>query len=221
MEANHINCVFIDFDGTLCFDRYFEPLGMSSLHAINHLVFSDNSQRWADPWMKGDISSQDVALYLSQHLPNSKEEILAALRLGCVNMRLNPSVLDFSLQQRKAGCRTALVTANMDVFTEIVVPYHGLDTQFDLVLNTADHCTLDKSFLWRKALGTFGPEFSFAKSVLIDDSPKMISLFNSLGGHAYRYENEYAFEAWLQESGFTEKLQNLAVQGTARADPRR
>jgi phosphoserine phosphatase len=215
MKPNRVNCVIVDFDGTLSFDRYFEPLGMPSLDTISHLVFADNSSRWADPWMKGDLSSQDIALYLSQYLPNSKEEILAALHLGCANMNLNPIVLGFSLQQREVGRKTALVTANMDVFTEIVVPSHGLDAQFDLILNTSDHRTLDKSILWRKALSAFGPEFSFATSVLIDDSPRMISLFQSLGGHAYRYKNEYAFKAWLQETGFTKQFQNNRMQSTS------
>ena len=96
----------------------------------------------------------------------------------------------------------------MDVFSEVVVPSHGLDSVFDLVLNTSDHRTLDKAVLWRKALRTFGPGFSFSTSLLIDDSPRMISLFRSLGGHAYQYKEDHAFRAWLEETGFTEEMQN-------------
>ena len=158
--------------------------------------------------MKGDLTSQDIASYLSEHLGKSEDDILSSLRQGCSSMTFNPAVHEFALQQPRAGRRTALVTANMDVFTDIVVPAHGLDSVFDLVLNTSDHRTLDKSVLWKKALKSFGPEFSFAASVLIDDSPRMISLFESLGGHTYRYEDDHAFQAWLEETGFTKELQN-------------
>jgi phosphoserine phosphatase len=202
IDPKQINSVIFDFDGTLCFGRYFETLGSDSLEAIGALVFNDHSARWADPWMKGVLTSHDIASYLSSHLLESEDEILFALRKGCSNMDFNPAVHTFALQQRESGRKTALVTANMDVFTEVVVPSHGLDSTFDLVLNTADHQTLDKSILWRKAFGAFGSGFSFATSVLIDDSPRMVSLFRSLGGYAYQYEGDEAFQTWLDEIGF-------------------
>ena len=214
IDPQTISSVIFDFDGTLCFGRYFEPLGPDSLDAIGALIFGDSSAQWADLWMKGDLTCQHVASYLSEHLPESKEDIMSALRQGCSSMMFNPVVHGFALEQREAGRKTALVTANMDVFYEVVVPAHELDSVFDLVLNTSDHRTLDKSILWRKALGAFDPEFSFATSVLIDDSPRMISLFRSLGGHAYQYEGDPAFQAWLEETGFTKELQNQGVQAT-------
>ena len=208
IDPTQIDSIIFDFAGTLCFGRYFEPLGQESLDAVGTLIFGDSSPRWADPWMKGDLTSQDIASYLSEHLTHSEEDILSALRHGCSNMTFNPVVHGFALEQREAGRKTALVTANMDVFSEVVVPAHELHSVFDLVLNTSDHRTLDKSILWHKALGVFGPGFSFATSVLIDDSPRMITLFRSLGGHAYQYEGDPAFQAWLEETGFTEEMQN-------------
>lgn len=205
IEPQAISSVIFDFAGTLCFGRYFEPLGQESLDVIGTLIFGDSCAEWADPWMKGDLTCEHIASYLSEHLPESREAILSALREGCSSMTFNPVVHDFALAQREAGRRTALVTANMDVFSEVVVPAHELDYVFDLVLNTSDHRTLDKSILWRKALDAFGPEFSFPTSVLIDDSPRMISMFKSLGGYAYMYEGDAAFQAWLEETGFTEE----------------
>ena len=204
IDPAQIDSIIFDFAGTLCFGRYFEPLGQESLDTIGTLVFGDSSPRWADPWMRGDLTSQDIASYLSEHLVESEEVILSALRKGCSNMTFNPVVYGLALEQREVGRKTALVTINMDVFSEVVVPSHELDSVFDLVLNTADHRTLDKSILWRKAFGAFGPEFSFETSVLIDDSPKQISRFRSLGGHAYQYEGDQALQAWLEKTGFTQ-----------------
>ncbi len=216
IDPSQINSVIFDFAGTLCSGRYFEPLDPESLDAIGTLIFGDSSAQWADPWMKGDLTSQDIASYLSEHLVEPKEDILSALRKGCSSMTFNPAVHDFALKQRETGRKTALVTANMDVFSEVVVPSHELGSLFDLVLNTSDHRTLDKSILWKKALKSFGPEFSFATSVLIDDSPRMISLFESLGGHTYRYEDDHAFQAWLEKTGFTKELQDKPVNTICR-----
>jgi len=199
IDPKHINSVIFDFSGTLCSGRYFAPLGQDALDAIGQLVFGDSSPQWADPWIKGDLTSHDIVSYLSEHLPHSEDEILSALREGCSNMTFNPVVYDFALQQREAGRKTALVTANMDCFTNVVVPAHDLDNVFDLVLNTADHQTLDKSILWRKALETFGSDYSFSTALLIDDRP---GVFESLGGYAYRYDGDEAFQEWLENAGF-------------------
>ena len=202
-----INSVIFDFDGTLCFDRYFSPLGSDALDTIHSLLFGENSAQWADPWMNGDLTSRDIASYLSKHLPESEGEILSALRNGCARMSFRPVVYHFALHQRGRR-KTALITANMDILTEVVVPAHGLDKVFDLVLNTADHHTLDKRVLWRKALNIFGPEHSFTSTLLVEDSLKMVELFESLGGYAYRYEGDEALQAWLEETGFAEEMQD-------------
>lgn len=202
IDPTQIDSVLFDFSGTLASGRYFEPLGQGALDAIGELVFGRNSIQWADPWMKGELTSEDVASYLTQHLAESRECILSALHQGCSSMVFNPAVHSFAAEQRVGARKTALVTANMDVFTKVVVPAHRLDSLFDLVLNTSDHQTLDKSILWRKALDAFGPEYSFATSVLIDDSPRMVSRFRSLGGQAFQYEGDKGFLTWLANTGF-------------------
>ncbi|MBU1049223.1 hypothetical protein KKG90_04280 [Candidatus Bipolaricaulota bacterium] len=207
-----IRSVFFDFAGTLAPGRYFEPLGQPSLDAVGELVFGDNSVQWADPWMRGELASEDIVSYLSDHLPEARDVIQSALQRGCLDMSLNPAVYEFALQQRIAGRKTALVTMNMDVFSDIVVPAHGLGDLFDLVLNTADYRTLDKSTLWCKALDEFGSEYSFAKSLLVDDSPEMIALFRSLGGQAVQYVSDEAFQAWLGATGFLTEMKYTKLQ---------
>lgn len=201
MNWRNIKSVIFDFDGTLCSERYFKPLGENALDAIGELLFGGNSGQWADRWMKGDVTRADVAAYLSTHLAQSPEAILSALRQGCSDLRFNPAVLALATAQRGAGRKTALVTANMDVFTEVVVPAHGLDALFDVVLNTSDHRTLDKSVLWRKAFDAFGAGHSFASSFLVDNSPEMIRLFEALGGSGYQYRGDDALREWLAGAG--------------------
>jgi len=202
IDPKRIRSVIFDFAYTLCSELYFKPLGQDALDLIDRLIFGDSSTRWADPWMTGELTSRDIAAYLSEHLHESEDEILSALRLGCSNLTFNPAVYSFALQQRRNGRKTALVTGNVDVFTEVVVPCHGLNGVFDVVLNTADHGTRDKGVLWRRAFRAFGPEYDFQSSLLIEDGSKWVSLFESLGGWAYRYEEDRAFQDWLEQTGF-------------------
>ena len=194
---DQINCVVFDFAGTLCSDRYFVPLGPEALDAIGDLVFGDNSAEWADPWMRGELTSRDAAAYLSKHLPYSQEKILGALHEGCGQLTFNRAVWEFAKTQRSARRNAVLVTANMDVFSEVVVPAHGLYSVFDVILNTADHGTLDKLALWQKAFRQLGNGYSFASSLLIEDSPDMVALFREMGGTAHQYVGDPELQAWL------------------------
>jgi phosphoserine phosphatase len=204
IDPARINAVIFDFAGTLCSERYFLSLGSEALDAIAKLVFGHNSAAWAEPWMRGDLTDRDVAAYLGAHLPFSEDEIHAGLHQGCSRMTFNTAVHDFARRMRRTGRRTALVTANMDVFTEVVVPAHGLDSLFDLVLNTADHQTLDKRCLWRRAFDAFGPDYEYASALLIEDNPERVADFRSLGGYAYRYHGDTAFSSWVGATGLLE-----------------
>jgi hypothetical protein len=51
----------------------------------------------------------------------TEERILSALHDGCSNMPINAAVFGFALLSRQSGRKTALVTANMDVFADVVL----------------------------------------------------------------------------------------------------
>ena len=56
---------------------------------------------------------------------------------------------------------------------------------------------------------------------LIDDSPKMTRLFDSIGGFAYHYKGDELFRAWLKNAGFTnERLDDVPSVDANPATPR-
>lgn len=114
-------------------------------------------------------------------------------------MSFNPTVWEFACAQRRQGRKTALVTANMDVFTTVVVPAHHLDHVFDVILNTADYGDLRKELLWDRAFSLLGEELSYSNSLLIEDGEKEPALFRAQGGYAYQYEDDQHFRVWLEE----------------------
>jgi hypothetical protein len=86
----------------------------------------------------------------------------------------------------------------MDVFSEVVVPAHGLDRVFDVILNTADYRELRKEVLWDGAFALLGDGLGYSNSLLIEDGPAEPARFRARGGHAYQYTDDTHFGAWLQ-----------------------
>jgi hypothetical protein len=192
-----IRCVVFDFANTLSFTPYFWPLGPEFLAVVTEALFiGANKERWAMPWCLGDISSGDVADYLSGLTGLSAERILQGLDEGCASLQLNPELWRFAQSQRALGRHTVLATVNMDVFTRVVVPAHGFNEVFDVVVNSSDYGTEDKNALCEIAFSRLHG-CTFENSLLIDDSTTFVDAFEARDGHAYHYTTDEAFAEWL------------------------
>lgn len=197
---NPLHCIIFDFANTLCSELYFTPLGTDFQAVVKEAIFTgENKARWASPWCCGRLSSADIADYLSGLTGITAERILSALDEGCANLQLNPAIWRFAQAQRAQGRHTVLATVNMDVFTRVVVPAHGFDTIFDVVVNSADHGTEDKNAVCEIAFSRLDG-CSFENSLLIDDMPKYLDAFRARGGMAYQYTTDAAFAAWEQST---------------------
>jgi FMN phosphatase YigB (HAD superfamily) len=193
-----IKCVVFDFGFTLSPDYYFNvcPPGYPQWHeVIQTVIFGEPAIMI--PWMKGEVTSLDIAGILSKYFPLDIPIIAATMEKGCKWLRFNPAVWDFAAAQKAAGRKTALVTDNMDVFTKVIVPSHGLERLFDVILNSADLHEIRKEFLWPVAFERLGGGIGYANSLLIEDGENEPALFRALGGYAYQYSNDAAFMRWL------------------------
>jgi phosphoserine phosphatase len=198
-----IRCVVFDFGRTLSSDHFFTivPAGYPQwTEVIQEHIFRQESV--VIPWMMGDLELVDIAKIVSQHIDLPLPILVDTMERGCTQMRLNPVVWNFACAQHAQGRKTALVTANMDVFTRIVVPLLHLDTVFDVIFNTADHHELRKEVLWDRAFELLGDGIGYANSLLIEDGPKEPALFREQGGVAYQYENDDFFRQWLEQIGW-------------------
>lgn len=198
MPWQDIQCVVFDFAFTLCSELYFKSLRPRWGHVITEALFGP-SPNLSDEWMAGRLSSADIARHLATLIPETADDILNSLDEGCCCMSFNPAVWDFALAQRAAGRRTALVTLNMDVFSRVIVPAHGLAEVFDVIVCSADHGELDKERLFEVAFRQLGPEFGFGNSLLVDDSERNIQVFRRHGGMGHRYTDDVMFRRWLAE----------------------
>ncbi|MFA5864065.1 MAG: hypothetical protein WC975_05185 [Phycisphaerae bacterium] len=202
MNNQRVQCIVCDFAFTLCNDLYFKELGKEWVDLITKILFCKPSPLIATKWGSGECSSKEIAQFLSTQLPFSSNEILDALYRGCATLTLNPVVWDFVLQEKNKGKKLALVTVNMDVFTEIVVSSHKLDTIFDVIVNSADYGYKgQKEMLWNKAFELLGPDYCYANSFLIEDGQDCPKRFRELGGQAYQYTDDCMFKEWWKTSG--------------------
>jgi hypothetical protein len=198
-----IKCVVFDFGFTLSSDLYFKiaPPGHPEWRAvIQKYVFEQPAL--VNAWMKGDLSSADIAGIISGYIPLDVPDIVAWMDRGCEHLDFNSVVWEFACAQREAGRQTALVTDNMDVFTRVVVPSHHLDEIFDVILNSSDFRETRKEFLWPIAFERLGNGIGYANSLLIEDGVTEPARFRTLGGRAYPYSNDTDFRKWLEGTGW-------------------
>lgn len=197
MNLSSTTCVVFDFGFTLSSDLYFKLLGSEAREHVDNMITGREDPHISLGWLAGQLSSRDVANYLSPKTGLEPDIILSALYEGCAQTELNEAVWEFARHQRKLGRKTALVTANFDVFSEVVVPARGLDAVFDGIVNSSDYGTGDKNVLWPIAFDLLGEGYGFSSSLLIEDSPQQVERFRELGGVAYQYTDDVAFNRWL------------------------
>jgi len=196
-----LESVLFDFHGTLSSGHYFRTLGAETKARISQLLFGIHSDDWVDPWMAGELDSVGICHLLAEHLGLKVSVLQDALYDGCAHMAFNPSVLGMARECRARGLLIGLVTVNMDVFSEVVVPAHGLAELFHAIINSADFGSLDKELLWDAAFDALGATQGYAGSLVIEDSLANVERFRALGGMAYHYASDDALDAWRATSG--------------------
>ena len=209
-KADHIHpadikCIVFDFGFTLSSDLYFKVTPPNIPHwrdVIQKHIFEERDV--VEPWMAGDLNIVDIAGPLSRHMSIDIPSIVEAMEKGCEHLSFNPAVWNFALAQKGAGRKTALVTANMDVFTKVVVPCHQLHQVFDVILNTSDYRELRKERLWPIAFQCLGNNIHYGNSLLIEDGLTEPAKFRKLGGYAYQYSTDELFLEWLHAIGWND-----------------
>jgi len=205
IDPGQIKCIVFDFGFTLSSDYYFKISlpGCPQWHEIiQKFIFGEPSI--TVPWMKGELTTLDIAGVLSKHFLIDIPTIATTMEIGCQHLNFNPAVWDFAVAQKAAGRKTALVTDNMDVFTKVVVPAHGLDQLFDVILNSSDFHEIRKDVLWPIAFDRLAGGIGYGNSLLIEDGETEPAMFRTLGGYACQYLNDEMFLDWLTLSWSTD-----------------
>jgi phosphoglycolate phosphatase-like HAD superfamily hydrolase len=195
-----LRAVIFDYGFTISSEHYFNvphPQIPDWNALIQKHVFGDKD--FALDWMTGRARLDDIAAILHGLTGENCESIGRYLRQGCTSLKENMAVIEFAKDLKRSDVPIALVTANFDVFSDVVVPEHGYDDLFPVIINSSDHGEIDKRKLWPIAFKRLGQGISYRDCLLIEDSDKELDFFKAGGGQAIKYTSEVAFASQISE----------------------
>src|SRR3989338_11087799 len=189
--------LFIDFDGTLCHDRFWRSIDASSFEKIQNFLFGANKSK-VDEWMRGIHSSEEINQLISKELnvPFKKEwEIFVA---DCANMKIPADVLN-RIENLRKNYHTVLITDNMDCFTRFTVPVLKLNSYFDSIINSFDNKKFksdNNGDIFLQVVNGRGSKIE--DSILMDNSKGACNTFSKLGGMTRFVTSEKPLAFWLK-----------------------
>jgi|WetSurMetagenome_2_1015567.scaffolds.fasta_scaffold401078_1 FMN phosphatase YigB (HAD superfamily) len=200
------SAVLFDFDGVLCTDRFYSNIEKDfplAIRFINETIF-DGVHNYANRWMRGEFSYHEINKLISKATSVPFDRLTEVFIASVRQMRINPTLVQFALSLKQRGIKTALVTDNMDIFSEITIPEKRLADIFPVIINSFDHKRLkldDNGKLFDIALEKLGLD-SYKGVCLVDNSSSVCALFSSKGGYSYQYSGQKEFESWVKVTFF-------------------
>lgn len=195
-----IKTVFFDFDGVLCRDRFYANLKNThpKVHQfIQSKVFGFKNVM-VDQWMRSRLTSDQMNKFISENTDIDFDELRELFIESVKAMRLEAGLIDLAKKLRTNSFQIALVTDNMDVFSEVTVRYHKLDNIFPVIINSFDYGVTKREAngkLFDIAMAKLG-ESEYDSALLIDNSAKTRNMFEQKGGLTFAYTNYPDFAKW-------------------------
>lgn len=177
--------IFIDFDGTICFDYFWRSSPEEIKEKIGKFLFQDNTYLLED-WMRGKKSSEDINNIVSTNCNLDYNMLWDYFVKDCENMYVPQDILNAISSSRKNNT-LVLITDNMDSFNRFTKDKLRLTEYFDYIFNSFDYGLLKddpaQEGLFKKVIDIHN--FDIHKSVLLDNSQKNCDLFRELGGESF------------------------------------
>jgi beta-phosphoglucomutase-like phosphatase (HAD superfamily) len=175
--------LFIDFDGTICTDRFWRSHPQYA--RIQQTLFETNPQL-ANDWMRGQYSSEYINQFIADHTGINYEELWDLFVADAESMHVPTSILQIC-RELQSHFQVVLITGNMDCFSRFTVPALQLEKYFHAIVNSFDEQKLKTD--------NGGESFvhhchgNITDAILVEDSPKTIAVFCELGGTAHQVES--------------------------------
>lgn len=195
--------IFFDFDGVLCFDRFYESTCREKypqvIRFVNEIIFG-GEQKYADRWMRGEFSYHDINKMMAENVGLDIDMLDSLLVQSVKDMKLDKRMMEFVNKVRKTTVPIALVTNNMDTFGEIILPEKRLNDVFPVIVSSYDYGCMkhdDNGRLFDLALAKLSLD-TFEDVLLIDDSKKACDMFESKGGKVHRFVDYDTLIEWFE-----------------------
>lgn len=189
--------LFIDFDGTLCHDRFWRSIDASSFKKIQNFLFGE-SKSMVNEWMRGIHSSEYINQLISKELNVPFEKVWSIFVADCENMNVSNDVLS-RIENLKRNFHIILITDNMDCFTRFTVPALKLNSYFDSIINSFDNKKFksdNNGEIFMQIANERGAKIG--DSILMDNSKGACATFSKLGGITRFVTSEKPLAFWLE-----------------------
>jgi phosphoglycolate phosphatase-like HAD superfamily hydrolase len=186
-----IQCLLWDFGDTLCNERFI----WGSAPEWTDVYRTIDSDGVAARWCTGDLCTGEFTAILARRMDLPRESIMRHLRDCCRAIEFFEETFRFF---RSRHLPQAIVTVNPDLFSEVIVPVHGLDRYSDAIVTSWEEGTDDKRILNRTAIERLGVHCDSASALLIDNKEANIDAWLSVGGAGYLHLGDAAFARDVQ-----------------------
>lgn len=189
--------LIIDFDGTLCHDKFWRSLPPSQIEVIQKFLF-DKDKNIVQKWMLGEYTSEQINELVAKELQVEYEELWDVFVSDCKTMFVQKDVLE-KINLLRDKYFVCIVTDNMDCFDRFTVPSLELTNYFDDIINSYNEKVSKKEKggeLYVRVVQTNGSDIS--ESILIDDSKEACDLFKARGGKSYMATIKTPLSYWIE-----------------------
>jgi FMN phosphatase YigB (HAD superfamily) len=188
--------LFVDFDGTLCHDKFWRSLEPTQRDRVQQYFFSSNEEM-VNQWMRGAHTSEEINQFLSTNLSIPYSHLWATFVEDCKNMFVSKNTLE-KIQSLRSTHATILTTDNMDCFDRFTAPSLALHEYFDDVVSSSKRRTLKCDNAGQLFTDIANEQHAdLGKSILVDNSKKVCTIFENLGGTSFLVTKEKPVNYWL------------------------
>ncbi|MBI3633006.1 MAG: HAD family hydrolase [Candidatus Vogelbacteria bacterium] len=188
--------LFCDFDGVLCFDRYWRSLPLDKYEQVQDFIFR-NDKTLVNDWMRGHYSAEEINKKVAEKVGVPYDELWDLFVEDCRTMTVSREILG-RLNNLRDRFIVMLITGNMDSFSRFTHPSLDLDKYFDHISNSFHegmHKTDNDGELFLKYVEKYNVPIK--NCIVLDDSNNVCKVFAHLGGTAYLVTSDKSLEFYL------------------------
>jgi hypothetical protein len=178
----------------LCDERFIWASGPEWM--VIYDTFDDSGL--GSRWCLDKISTAQFADAIAERVGLVPDAVVAHMTACCHHIRFFDATYRFF---RSRQLPQAIVTVNPDLFSEVIVPIYGFDSDCNVIVTSWEERTEDKRILNRLAIDRLGIDCANHEALLIDNKRTNIDDWISIGGAGYHYLGDERFARNLAAGG--------------------
>ncbi|MBD3300725.1 MAG: hypothetical protein GF347_05230 [Candidatus Moranbacteria bacterium] len=199
--------ILFDFDGVLTNDLIFVGFRKKNPKLWNFLqkeIFVHNKKHTLfKEYMRGEFNYKYFLECLSAQTKVPYQELEEEFFSSIYSIKVDNLILDF-ISKLKKKFKVALISDNIDIFSQIVVKNNRLDELFPVIINSFDYGFLktdQNGELLDIAIRAIRHN-DYKHSLMIDDCKTVVKIFKKKGGRAFLFNQSQNLKRFFSRYRF-------------------